>query len=161
MASCSAIEWTDCTWNPTTGCTKISMGCKNCYAERMAARLKAMGNANYANGFELTLQPHMLEKPLEWKKPQMIFVNSMSDLFHKDVPLQYILKVIDVMRRAHWHRFQVLTKRAGRLEEVNATIDWPEKHDSTPRMAPSDRVSCPVQDASASFGPHPHVMRNR
>jgi len=122
----SSIEWTEATWNPLTGCTKISPGCQHCYAERMAARLKAMGNANYTNGFKLTLQPHILEKPLEWKRPQMIFVNSMSDLFHKDVPLHYILKVIDVMRRAHWHRFQVLTKRAGRLEEVNPLIDWPD-----------------------------------
>ena len=86
----SAIEWTESTWNPVTGCTKISPGCKHCYAERMAERLQAMGQANYRNGFELTLQPHMLELPLRWKKPQTIFVNSMSDLFHKDVPLEYI-----------------------------------------------------------------------
>ena len=122
----SSIEWTESTWNPLTGCTKISPGCKFCYAERMAARLKAMGNTNYANGFELTLQPHMLEKPLEWKKPQIIFVNSMSDLFHKDVPVEFILKVFDVMRRAHWHRFQVLTKRGDILEQVSPLIDWPE-----------------------------------
>ncbi len=122
----SSIEWTESTWNPLTGCTKVSPGCKFCYAERMAARLKAMGNANYANGFRLTLQPHMLEKPLEWKKPQVIFVNSMSDLFHKDVPVEYILSVFDVMRRAHWHRFQVLTKRADVLEEVSPLIDWPD-----------------------------------
>ena len=122
----SSIEWTESTWNPLTGCTKISPGCKFCYAERMSARLKAMGNANYANGFELTLQPHMLEKPLEWKKPQVIFVNSMSDLFHKDVPVEYILKVFDVMRRAHWHCFQVLTKRSAILEQVSPLIDWPE-----------------------------------
>lgn len=122
----SSIEWTESTWNPLTGCTKISPGCKHCYAERMAARLKAMGNANYTNGFELTLQPHMLEKPLEWKKPQVIFVNSMSDLFHKDVPVEYILAVFDVMRRAYWHRFQVLTKRADILEQLSPLIDWPE-----------------------------------
>ena len=88
--------------------------------------MKAMGNANYTNGFELTLQPHMLEKPLEWKKPQVIFVNSMSDLFHKDVPVEYILAVFDVMRRAYWHRFQVLTKRADILEQLSPLIDWPE-----------------------------------
>lgn len=122
----SSIEWTESTWNPLTGCTKISPGCKFCYAERMAVRLKAMGNSNYRNGFELTLQPHMLEKPLEWKKPQVIFVNSMSDLFHKDVPVEYILRVFDVMKRAHWHRFQVLTKRADFLEKINPLIDWPE-----------------------------------
>ncbi|MDA1049482.1 MAG: phage Gp37/Gp68 family protein [Planctomycetota bacterium] len=126
MMSKSSIEWTESTWNPLTGCTKISPGCKHCYAERMAARLKAMGNANYTNGFELTLQPHMLEKPLEWKKPQVIFVNSMSDLFHKDVPVEYILAVFDVMRRAYWHRFQVLTKRADILEQLSPLIDWPE-----------------------------------
>ena len=89
----SKIEWTDSTWNPVTGCTKISPGCKNCYAERMAKRLKAMGQPNYENGFKLTLQPHMLERPLEWKKPSLIFVNSMSDLFHRDVPLEYILQI--------------------------------------------------------------------
>ena len=126
MAENSTIEWTEATWNPVTGCTKISPGCKFCYAERMAKRLEAMGQANYANGFRLTLQPHMLERPLSWKKPQMIFVNSMSDLFHRDVPLDYILQVFDAMARAHWHQFQVLTKRAKRVEQLNSVIDWPE-----------------------------------
>ncbi|MBI3184667.1 MAG: phage Gp37/Gp68 family protein [Myxococcales bacterium] len=120
----SAIEWTESTWNPVTGCTKISPGCKHCYAERMAERLQAMGQENYRNGFELTLQPHMLELPLRWKKPQTIFVNSMSDLFHKDVPLQYIQRVFDVMRRASWHRFQILTKRSERLAELDAKLEW-------------------------------------
>ena len=124
MAKGSGIEWTESTWNPVTGCTKISPGCKHCYAERMAERLQAMGQANYANGFQLTLQPHMLELPLSWKKPQTIFVNSMSDLFHKDVPLAYIRRVFDVMRRAHWHRFQVLTKRAGRLAQLSPRLEW-------------------------------------
>lgn len=119
------IEWAESTWNPITGCTKISPGCKNCYAERMAMRLQAMGQANYANGFELTMQEHMLERPLQWKKPQLIFVNSMSDMFHKDVPLEYIQQVFDVMCRAHWHTFQVLTKRSQRLLELNREIDWP------------------------------------
>lgn len=122
----SAIEWTESTWNPVTGCTKISQGCKHCYAERMAERLRAMGQPNYRNGFELTLQPRMLELPLRWKQPQRIFVNSMSDLFHKDVPLDYIRQVFDVMRRAHWHRFQVLTKRADRLAELSPYLEWPE-----------------------------------
>ncbi len=126
MAVNSSIEWTEATWNPVTGCNKISQGCKNCYAERLAKRLKAMGLRNYANGFDLTLQPHMLELPLRWRKPQTIFVNSMSDLFHKDVPLEYIQKVFDVMNRAHWHRFQVLTKRAERLEEVAPFLAWGE-----------------------------------
>jgi protein gp37 len=121
----SSIEWTESTWNPVTGCTKVSPGCKHCYAERMANRLRAMGQANYRNGFELTLQPQMLELPLRWRTPQRIFVNSMSDLLHWDVPLSYIERVFDVMRRAHWHRFQVLTKRAERLAEVDCAIDWP------------------------------------
>jgi protein gp37 len=120
----SAIEWTESTWNPVTGCTKISPGCTHCYAERMAERLQAMGQDNYRNGFRLTLQPHMLELPLRWKKPQAIFVNSMSDLFHEDVPLDYIQRVFDVMRRAHWHRFQVLTKRSDRLADLSGDLDW-------------------------------------
>lgn len=120
----SKIEWTESTWNPITGCNKVSSGCKNCYAERMALRLQAMGQNNYKNGFELTLHEHMLERPLQWKKPQMIFVNSMSDLFHEDVPLEYIRRVFDVMNRAHWHQFQVLTKRAERLEELSPLLNW-------------------------------------
>ena len=124
MAQGSDIEWTESTWNPITGCTKISPGCKHCYAKRMAERLRAMGQANYANGFNLTLQPHMLEIPLRWKKPQTIFVNSMSDLFHEDVPIGYIRQVFDVMARAHWHRFQVLTKRANRLAELSPRLVW-------------------------------------
>jgi protein gp37 len=120
----SGIEWTESTWNPVTGCDKISPGCKYCYAERMAARLQAMGQPNYKNGFELTLQPRMLELPLTWKRPQTIFVNSMSDLFHEDVPLAYIQQVFDVMKRAHWHRFQVLTKRASRLASLDKELTW-------------------------------------
>ena len=124
MATNSPIEWTDATWNPVTGCFKISPGCKHCYAEKMANRLKAMGQANYRNGFELTLQPQMLDLPLHWKTPKRIFVNSMSDLFHVDVPLPYIKQVFEVMKRAHWHQFQVLTKRAERIEELNASLKW-------------------------------------
>ncbi len=124
MATKSTIEWTESTWNPITGCNKISPGCKNCYAERLSKRLKAMGQANYKNGFKLTLQPQMLELPLGWKKPQTIFVNSMSDLFHKNVPLDYIQQVFDVMKRASWHRFQVLTKRAERLAELSPQLEW-------------------------------------
>jgi len=122
----SKIEWTESTWNPITGCNKVSPGCKNCYAERMAKRLQAMGHANYTNGFELTLHEHMLERPLQWKKPQQIFVNSMSDLFHKNVPQEYIQRVFDVMRRASWHSFQILTKRSERLLALNDEIDWPD-----------------------------------
>ncbi len=120
----SGIEWTESTWNPLTGCTKISPGCKHCYAERMAKRLKAMGQPNYVNGFKLTMHEHVLEKPLEWKTPQVVFVNSMSDLFHKDVPLEFIQRVFDVMKRAHWHHFQVLTKRSERLAELSPCLEW-------------------------------------
>lgn len=109
-----------------TGCTKISPGCKYCYAERLAKRLKAMGNANYANGFEVTLQPHMLDVPLKWKKPSMIFVNSMSDLFHTEVPDEFIKKVFSVMRTATQHIFQVLTKREDRLAELATKLKWSE-----------------------------------
>jgi protein gp37 len=124
MAQGSAIEWTEATWNPVTGCTKVSPGCKHCYAERMAGRLQAMGQRNYRNGFRLTLQPHMLELPLRWGKAQTIFVNSMSDLFHEDVPIEFIQQVFAVMRRAHWHRFQVLTKRSERLAALEPELDW-------------------------------------
>lgn len=120
----STIEWTGSTWNPVTGCVKISPGCKNCYAERMAKRLKAMGQKNYVNGFELAMHPHTLELPLSWKKPQTIFVNSMSDLFIEGVPDDYIQRVFDVMRRAHWHTFQVLTKRSERLAALSPSLLW-------------------------------------
>ena len=126
MATKTSIEWTESTWNPVTGCTKISLGCANCYAERMALRLQAMNQPNYSNGFKLTLHDSVLEAPLQWKKPQIIFVNSMSDLFHEDVPEDFILKAFDVMRRAYWHQFQVLTKRAERLVELNSFINWPD-----------------------------------
>src|SRR5438874_12917055 len=109
MGQNSSIEWTEMTWNPLTGCDKISPGCTNCYAERLSLRLKAMGQPNYANGFELTLHERMLDVPLRWRKPRFVFVNSMSDLFHKDVPEEYIQRVFTVMRRASWHAFQVLT----------------------------------------------------
>lgn len=126
MAKESEIEWTEATWNPITGCDKVSEGCKHCYAERMANRLQAMGQANYSGGFKLSLQPHMLNLPLKWKQPQTIFVNSMSDIFHPEVPITYIRKIFDVMRRASWHRFQVLTKRAGRMLDLADSLTWPE-----------------------------------
>jgi len=124
MATKSSIEWTESTWNPLTGCTKISPGCKFCYAERMSARLKAMGQRNYRNGFKLTLHEHMLDTPLRWKKPQVIFVNSMSDLFQDNVPVPFIQRVFATMRAAHWHQFQVLTKRSDRLLEVSRKLEW-------------------------------------
>lgn len=124
MALQSSIEWTEATWNPVTGCSKVSPGCKHCYAERMALRLQAMGAANYRNGFELAVHDHALTLPLSWKRPQAIFVNSMSDLFHRGVPQSFILEVFAIMRQAHWHRFQILTKRSERLLEINDRLPW-------------------------------------
>ena len=121
----SAIEWTESTWNPTTGCDLLSPGCDHCYAERMSMRLKLMGQPKYVNGFALTLHESALELPLSWKKPQRIFVNSMSDLFHDQVPLDFIQRVFETMRKAHWHQFQILTKRSGRLLALSEQIDWP------------------------------------
>jgi protein gp37 len=125
MGQISAIEWTEATWNPLTGCDKISPGCTHCYAERMSERLRLMGQPNYRNGFALTVHPHALEIPLKWKKPQRIFVNSMSDLYHKDVPTEFIQQVFATMRQASWHRFQILTKRSDRLAALSPSIDWP------------------------------------
>jgi protein gp37 len=119
------IEWTEVTWNPTTGCTKISEGCRFCYAEIMSRRLKAMGQPKYKNGFELTLHPNTLTIPYTWKKPRIVFVNSMSDLFHKNIPLDYIRKVFRVMKDNRMHTFQVLTKRADILTQYNSLLDWP------------------------------------
>ncbi len=120
----SSIEWTGSTWNPVTGCTKVSPGCQHCYAERMSARLQKMGQPNYANGFRLAVHEHALELPLKWKKPETIFVNSMSDLFHSKVPANIILRVFDVMRKANWHLYQVLTKRSERLLEMDPRLPW-------------------------------------
>jgi len=120
----SRIEWTEMTWNPTTGCTKISDGCKFCYAEIMSRRLKAMGQPKYRNGFKLTLHPDTLNIPYTWKKPKLVFVNSMSDLFHKDVPLDYIREVFRVMRDNPMHTFQLLTKRADILAEYSPLLEW-------------------------------------
>jgi protein gp37 len=126
MAQRSSIEWTESTWNPVTGCTKISAGCAHCYAERMAKRLKAMGQQRYRNEFKVTLQPDVLDTPLRWRRPRMIFVNSMSDLFHEDVPVDYITKVFAVMQEAPQHTFQVLTKRAERAAELARYLPWPD-----------------------------------
>ncbi len=126
MAQNSSIEWTEATWNPVTGCTKISPGCKFCYAERMAKRLQAMGQPRYADGFQLTLQQDLVELPLSWKAPRVIFVNSMSDLFHKDVPTEFIQRCFDVMERASQHTFQILTKRPERVLEVSGQLPWPK-----------------------------------
>lgn len=125
MGDYSAIEWTDATWNPVTGCTKVSPGCKYCYAERLADRLQRMGNPRYVNGFALTLQPDQIELPLRWKRPRRVFVNSMSDLFHKDIPDRFIRSVFRTMLQAHWHVFQVLTKRAERVPAISSKLPWP------------------------------------
>lgn len=122
----SKIEWTNETWNPVTGCTKISPGCKNCYADRMAKRLQAMGVERYSEGFKLRMHEDVLSIPYRWKSPKLVFVNSMSDLFHKDVPLKFIQKVFDVMNDCPQHTFQVLTKRSERLLELSKSLNWSE-----------------------------------
>src|ERR1700722_19296568 len=124
MATVSSIEWTEKTWNPVTGCTKVSPGCKFCYAERLAKRLQAMGVKNYRNGFEVAQHEKALNIPLTWKKSSVIFVNSMSDLFHPDISVEFILKVFDVMNKANWHEYQVLTKRPERVLELDKILPW-------------------------------------
>lgn len=126
MATESKIEWTEMTWNPTVGCTKVSPGCKNCYAEKMAKRLQAMNTPGYENGFKLTLLANRLEEPLKRKKPSVYFVNSMSDLFHSSVPFSFIDEVFNSIRQAHWHTFQILTKRADRLAKYFKTRTPPD-----------------------------------
>lgn len=168
MSVGSSIEWTEATWNPVTGCSKVSEGCRHCYAETMAKRLKAMGSENYANGFEVTLQPHMLEAPLHWKRPRNIFVNSMSDLFHEKVPLDYIQEVFAIMAKAHWHRFQVLTKRTKRLVEICGQLEWSkniwmgvsvEDHRVMDRIDDLRKVSASVRFLSLEplIGPIPDI----
>jgi protein gp37 len=121
MAQSTAIEWTDATWNPVTGCTKISAGCDNCYAARFSERFRSVPGHPFETGFDLTLRPERLKQPLEWKRPRMIFVNSMSDLFHKDIPKVHIAAVFDTMEKADWHIYQVLTKRSSLLQKfINA-----------------------------------------
>ena len=126
MATNSKIEWTEMTWNPVTGCTKVSQGCKNCYAERMAKRLHAMGNDRYRNGFRVTLHHDLVELPYRWREPRLVFVNSMSDLFQEAVPLSFIQKVFQTMARCPQHTFQILTKRSERLRELAHQLQWPD-----------------------------------
>ncbi len=125
MSAASAIEWTDATWNPVTGCSKVSPGCKHCYAERLSLRLRAMGNPRYKRGFAVTLHPDQLDLPLKWTRPRRIFVNSMSDLYHEEVPKDFVRAVFDVMVKADWHIFQILTKRSRRLAEFAPQLPWP------------------------------------
>ncbi|MBF0607420.1 MAG: phage Gp37/Gp68 family protein [Magnetococcales bacterium] len=126
MAFSSKIEWTESTWNPVTGCSKVSDGCRNCYAERLAKRLKAMSNPRYVHGFDVTLHDDLIEMPLKWKTPRIIFVNSMSDLFHEKIPITFIERVFNVMSEAKWHVFQILTKRSTRMAEISLNLTWPE-----------------------------------
>ncbi len=126
MASQSSIEWTDATWNPVTGCSKVSAGCKFCYAERLAIRLQAMGQPRYADGFSVTLHRDLLDVPRRWLSPRLVFVNSMSDLFHEEVPLPFVRQVFHTMAECPQHMFQILTKRSKRLKESAALLPWPE-----------------------------------
>lgn len=126
MANKSKIEWTESTWNPITGCNKVSAGCDHCYAERMAKRLQAMGVKKYKDGFNVRIHPEVLEAPLSWKKPQMIFVNSMSDLCHDEVPFEFVKQIFDVMARCPQHIFQLLTKRSKKIVRLSKKLDWPD-----------------------------------
>jgi protein gp37 len=126
MATNSNIEWTNMTWNPVTGCTKVSQGCKNCYAERMAKRLKAMGVERYRDGFKVTLHEDLLEVPKKWKGSKLVFVNSMSDVFHEDVPIEFIQRMFKTMNECPQHTFQLLTKRSERVKELGSQLDWGE-----------------------------------
>ena len=126
MALKSSIEWTEATWNPVSGCSKVSDGCKNCYAERMAKRLQAMGNPRYSNAFSVTLHHDLIDAPRSWKSPRLVFVNSMSDLFHEKVPLSFIKQVFETMKACPQHTFQILTKRSKRLAKLAQSIEWPQ-----------------------------------
>jgi protein gp37 len=126
MAQISTIEWTEATWNPVTGCDKVSPGCAHCYAETFAERFRGVPGHPYERGFDLQLRPERLTQPLEWKTPKLIFVNSMSDLFHEEVPLDFIQSVFETMREARQHTFQILTKRSKRLAELALRLDWPD-----------------------------------
>jgi protein gp37 len=126
MSQLTKIEWTHSSWNPVTGCSKVSSGCKFCYAERMAKRLQAAGQYRYRNGFKVTLQEDIVDLPLRWRKPRLVFAGSMTDLFHEDIPFDYLLRIFETMRKAHWHVFQVLTKRENRLLELYKRLPWPE-----------------------------------
>ncbi|MCG8510615.1 MAG: phage Gp37/Gp68 family protein [Rhodospirillales bacterium] len=144
MSDITAIEWTDATWNPVTGCTKISAGCDNCYAERFAERFRGVPGHPFETGFDLTLRPARLRHPLSWKSPKMIFVNSMSDLFHKEIPEAYVEDVFDTMEQADWHTFQVLTKRSSRMRDF---INRRYEHRQTP---PHIWLGVSVEDGTQS-----------
>ncbi len=168
MAETSTIEWTDSTWNPVRGCTKVSSGCKHCYALTFAERWRGIPGHPYEQGFDLRLVPEKLEEPLKWKSPRRIFVNSMSDLFHEEVPEAFIRRVFEIMGEAHWHTFQVLTKRAERLAELAPRLPWPanvwqgvsvESTDYLTRIAHLRRVPAVVRFLSLEplLGPLPRL----
>ncbi len=155
MSAKTGIEWTNRTWNPTTGCDKISAGCKNCYAEPLAHRLQRMGNRRYVNGFDLTLHQDKVTEPLGWRTPELVFVNSMSDLLHKDVPIAFILDCFSTMARANWHTYQILTKRPGRWAEVTAAVVdhlgyWP--NNVLPGTSVENRKALPRLEELAAAG---------
>jgi len=169
MAQTSSIEWTEATWNPVTGCTKVSPGCKFCYAERMAHRLQAMGQSRYRDAFKLTLQPDALDAPLRWRTPRVIFVNSMSDLFHKEVPVDYIKRCFEVMEASSRHTFQILTKRPERVAEIAHELPWPsnvwmgtsvENSDYVCRVRSLQKVPAKVRFLSVEplLGPIPNLI---
>jgi protein gp37 len=145
MGATSSIEWTHATWNPVRGCTKVSPGCKHCYAEAFAERWRGVAGHAYEQGFDLRLVPEKLEEPLCWRRPRMIFVNSMSDLFHEDVPETFIQEVFDVMVRAHWHTFQILTKRSARLRELATRLRW-QANIWQGVSVENDRYTCRIED---------------
>lgn len=124
MSTQTKIEWTNATWNPITGCNPCSIGCEFCYAKKLAKRLQAMKNPRYKNGFNVTCHADLIDLPLKWKKPRMIFVNSMSDIFHEEVSDEFILQLFETMRKADWHTFQVLTKRPERLQTLGKQLIW-------------------------------------
>jgi protein gp37 len=154
VSGSTKIQWTEMTWNPVTGCSKVSAGCANCYAARMARRLRAMGQKRYAKGFEVVCHEEVLEEPLRWKKPRRVFVNSMSDLFHEKVPMEFLVRIFSVMNRCPQHQFQVLTKRSGRLAEVAGKLTWTkniwmgvtvENQDNVFRIADLQRVPAGIR----------------
>lgn len=168
MSDQTGIEWTDSTWNPVTGCTKVSPGCKNCYAERLATRLQAMGNPRYRDGFDVRLHPDQLALPLRWRQPRRIFVNSMSDLFHEAVPDEFICWVFETMEKAHWHAFQILTKRSQRLAALAGKLPWApnvwqgvsvESARYTSRVCDLQQVPAAIRFLSVEplLGPIPHL----
>lgn len=168
MAYKSNIEWTDASWNPVTGCTQVGPGCDHCYAMTFAERFRGVKGHPYEQGFDLKLWPERLELPLTWKKPRRIFVNSMSDLFHKDIPEEYIRRIFDVMVQADWHQFQILTKRSSRMAELGPTLPWSqhmwagvsiELDQMVSRVEHLRKVPAHVRFISAEplLGPLPHI----